>query len=358
MVYVIGIIIILVGITFFTFLPGGARKAQRENFYGYYYAENGVMDINDTPNTKDSFQKCIDNGIGIKISVYHSKDFRIFISDKLKVDDVEITELDSDSLREKGYLMLSDFLGFVNGKVPVIVEIKPTTDNEKNCRLVADLILAYPYRNCAIASLHAGTVAWYKHTEKSIFRILMSAPAADFKGLSKYDAFINGNLLNVSACRPQMVIYRNKPLSGLVKFCYSMGMSHGTFTITDSETAKSLEEKMDCLIIKDFVPHIGKYKYMPEIEMSTAEQRQIEKNEEKAQRLARKIEIEKRVEEEKRQKQIARGLKVEDKKAAYFYDEDEFGPVSTEYDENSEIDIGNIESIDEIDTGNNEDIDE
>ncbi|MDD6186676.1 MAG: hypothetical protein PUB11_01295 [Oscillospiraceae bacterium] len=336
MVYVLAIVIVLVILIFFTFTPGGARRAQRELFYGYYYAENGVTDENDVPNSKEAFEKCAENGVGIKVSAYHSEDMKIFLAEKLSVDGTDITDINSDVLSEKGFMKLSELLSIVNGRVPIIVEIKPTKDNDKNCRLVADLILSYPFGNCAVASLHSGTIAWFKHTEKSIFRILISAPAADFIGLSKTDAFLNGNLLRLSASRPQMIVYRNKPLSFLVKFCYAFGASHGTFTITDSETAKSLEEEMDCMFIKGFMPRSGKYKDMPVIEMSKAEEEQIKKREEKERRRARKIEIEKIAEEEKRQKKIARGEKIVDKKAAYLYDEEEFGPLSASYDEDEE----------------------
>ena len=65
-------IVITVGIliavaVLYAFSGAGTARVQQELFHGNYYAEDAVTDENDVPNSKESIEKCIENGMGINV---------------------------------------------------------------------------------------------------------------------------------------------------------------------------------------------------------------------------------------------------------------------------------------------------
>lgn len=248
----------------YLFSAGGARRTVKELFYGNYYAERGVLSPDDKPNSLEAFMQCINNGIGIKTEVCMSKDRKLIISSSNRISDTQtVSETDSEILLDMGYITLTQLLDAVDGKVPVILELIVGEQNEKLCRYTADAIIAYKHKNIAVTSFHSGIVGWFKTSEKDIFRGVISAPASDFKSLSKLDKFLVGNMGNNYICRPQFVLYRNKPESFIVKFVYKLGIIKGVWTVDNPQDGKKFEETKDMIVFKNFVPENPHYKDLP-----------------------------------------------------------------------------------------------
>ena len=345
MIYIVSIIIVLLGLFVYTFYCGGVKRNLREIFYGKYYAEDGVLDPRDKPNTAESFKKCVQAGVGIKTSIYLSKDKKLVLSSYNDLSkeyglDKKITESDYSELGDLHLLTLPDLIEIAGGTTPVLAELKVCPDNEVLCRLTADAILASGKLNVGVVSFHPGMMAWFKHTEKSIFRGLISAPAKDFTRLPKAQAFMTGNLFNNSVCKPNVILYRNKPESFFVRFAYSLGVMTGTWTITDRAEGEKLQEKKDIIICRGYMPKEPVFKDLPEIQKTKFEIENEEKMKKKLEyQLAKeKIKEEVRAEkaEKKREKAAESGKPLPDSKAAYFYDEEEFGTPDFNYDENNE----------------------
>ena len=158
------------------------------------------------------------------------------------------------------------------------------------------------------------------------YSVAVAAPAQDFTRLPKTQAFMTGNLFNNSVCKPNVILYRNKPESFFVRFAYSLGVMNGTWTITHRAEGEKLQEKKDIIICRGYMPKEPVFKNLPEIQKTKFEIENEEKMQKKLEyQLAKeKIKEEVRAEksEKKREKAAESGKPIPDSKAAYFYDEE------------------------------------
>ena len=183
--------VICVTVYFLLMFTGGKSwRDIRELFYGNYYAEDALINETDTPNTPQAVQNCIDNNIGIKTEVYLTKDRRTVISTYNDLSkeygiDKMISESTLEELEAAGILTLTQLIEMVGDKVPLILELKVSDDNEALCQMVGDSIKASELKNIAVCSFHPGIVTWFRDNAKNVFRGIVSAPAKEFKSLSK-----------------------------------------------------------------------------------------------------------------------------------------------------------------------------
>ena len=293
MIVYLVVFLILVLFIVYVFYGSGCPRSLRANFYGNYFAEDAVISEEDKPNSIESIQKCIDSGIGIKTELFATADRRAVVSayndlSKEYGIDKKISECDVDELEEIGILSLKKFVEIVDGQVPVILELKPGSNNESLCRYTADIIKTSGFINIGVTSFHSGIMAWFKEKEKKIFRGLTSAPSKDFRSLSKFDRFVTGNLMSNSVCRPHYILYRNKPQSILVKLAFALGMMKGVWTITDKAEGEKMEADKDIIICRGFIPEKIHFKDLPERVKTQAEINAEKKREEReARRNAR-----------------------------------------------------------------------
>ncbi len=336
MAYLIVFLLFIAILIYFTFMSGGAKKEYRECFYGYYFAEDGVTSPDDVPNSINAFKNCIDNGVGIKTSVIMSADQQIFIAHKydLKEEfgvDRDASACTAQELIGMGLIPVARLLELTGNKVPVILEIQIAQDYRAMCRNLSEVIKLTGRKNIAIACFSPGVVAWFKHTEKGIMRAIISAPAQDFKSLSKAEAFMTGNLAYNAICRPQIILYRDKPESKIVKFVNNIGGISGVWTITTPEVGKEKEAVKDVIICREFMPENPHFKFIEEREISQAEKAEDERLERKRQRREAR-------EQRREEREIEKtGVTARAKKSVYFFDDEEFAEekrASTE--ENSE----------------------
>ncbi|MBQ3393790.1 MAG: hypothetical protein IJG64_01395 [Oscillospiraceae bacterium] len=260
---------LIMALVIFIFWGGRAPHDQRKIFFGWYYADGGVTGPNDKINSVAAFRNCVDNGVGIKVKVVISKDNKPIVAERDDLSkegypDVKVSESDSEELARLGVIELSDLFNIVDGKVPVIVEIVSGLHNELLCRRVSDAIKAYGKDNVCVASFHQGIVNWFRGRDPKQFRGIISAPAANFVSLPKYQRFMTGNLMYNNICRPQFYLYRNRPMSLIARFAYGIGPIKGVWTVTDPEEAKKLEEDRGMIVFSGFMPEKPFYKELPD----------------------------------------------------------------------------------------------
>ena len=279
--------IIIIGIFIANmFSGGGSPRAVREMFFGRYYADKGVLSADDKPNTLQSFQNCIDKGIAIKTDVHLAADRKLVVCADNNLSknygvDKNTWEASLEELTALGIPTLEELLDLVEGKVPVILELKPGSQNDILCRFTADAFKEYDHGNISIASFHRGLLAWFKTIEKTIFRGIISAPAKSFKALSPVDKFLVGNLANNSVCRPHYVLYREGSESIFVRFAYSLGIVKGVWDVKSKENAKNLEATKDMIVFSGFTPDTCIYKDLPVREKTKLEIETEQRNAEK-----------------------------------------------------------------------------
>lgn len=318
--------VICVTVYFLLMFTGGKSwRDIREVFYGNYYAEDALINETDTPNTPQAVQNCIDNNIGIKTEVYLTKDRRAVIStyndlSKEHGIDKKISESTLEELEAAGILTLTQLIEMVGDKVPLILELKVSDDNEALCQMVGDSIKASELKNIAVCSFHPGIVTWFRDNAKNVFRGIVSAPAKEFKSLSKLNRWMAGNLGNNGACRPNFTLYRNRPHSIFVKWALMSGVLNGVWTIETAEEGKKKEaEGKEMIVVRGFMPETVHFKDLPKVEKTP---QQLEAERKAAEKQARY-----EAQKAERQRSIAEILADDDEE---FSEEDSFDEFKEE----------------------------
>lgn len=318
--------VICVTVYFLLMFTGGKSwRDIREVFYGNYYAEDALINETDAPNTPQAVQNCIDNNIGIKTEVYLTKDRRAVISTYNDLSkeygiDKKISESTLEELEAAGILTLTQLIEMVGDKVPLILELKVSDDNEALCQMVGDSIKASELKNIAVCSFHPGIVTWFRDNAKNVFRGIVSAPAKEFKSLSKLNRWMAGNLGNNGACRPNFTLYRNRPHSIFVKWALMSGVLNGVWTIETAEEGKKKEaEGKEMIVVRGFMPETVHFKDLPKVEKTP---QQLEAERKAAEKQARY-----EAQKAERQRSIAEILADDDEE---FGEEDSFDEFKEE----------------------------
>ena len=155
---VIGLVLlILLALYLLMIMPRIINKPSREPFTGVLYAHRGLFDNeSDAPeNSMAAFKKAVDGGYGIECDVQLSKDgvpviFHDFTLERVtgqkgKVIDYTYDELLNFNLMnsQEKIPRFEDFLKMVDGKVPLIVELKIERFDVSVCSKADELLSKY-----------------------------------------------------------------------------------------------------------------------------------------------------------------------------------------------------------------------
>lgn len=269
-------IILIVNVLFILFFillliaPGRSTKEMRAPFQNRNIAHRGLhtKDKKVPENSMAAFEAAIKHGYGIEFDIQLSKDEQIVIfhDDTLKrvcdvegrVDDYTYEELQSFRLcgTDEKIPLFSDFLSLVDGKVPLVCELKKGTKNTLLCEKSYELLKNYNGSYC-VESFHPLIVAWFKRNAPHILRGQLSANMEEFKGqIFKVTAFCLSRLLTNFVSRPHFISYHKEKTSWLVKLVDRMGAMRFVWTVRDNDSIKALESKNDAVIFEFYQPEI------------------------------------------------------------------------------------------------------
>jgi len=164
-------------------MPRMIGKADRKPFLGVLYAHRGLHDNEtDAPeNSMKAFAKAVDAGFGIELDIQLSKDkipvvFHDFTLDRIcgvkgKVCDYTYAELEKFRLckSEEKIPKFEEVLHLVDGKVPLIVELKMDGNKTEVCPVADALLRNYKGVYC-IESFNPLGVLWYRRNNKKVMR--------------------------------------------------------------------------------------------------------------------------------------------------------------------------------------------
>ena len=177
-----------------------------------YYAHRGLYDnISDAPeNSLAAFQKAVDAGYGIELDVQMTADGKVVVVHDFNLKrisgvDKEIDQCTYEELQEypiygsdQRVPLFEDVLKAVDGKVPLIVELK-YKEGSKICEKAQEILNSYTGIYC-IESFHPQVLVWYRKNYPHICRGQLSMNfEKDKAGLPWYKRFIAGNLLPLRA---------------------------------------------------------------------------------------------------------------------------------------------------------------
>ena len=149
--------------------------------YGKRFAHRGLWDQKSPENSLAAFQKAVDAGYGIEFDIHKTRDGHVvvFHDDTLvrmcgvegKIEDKTLAELRELRLKgtDQGIPTLQEMLALVDGRVPLLVELKGAALDTSLCP-VADAILSQYKGAYLIESFNPLLVRWYRKNRPDVVR--------------------------------------------------------------------------------------------------------------------------------------------------------------------------------------------
>ena len=233
-------------------------------------AHRGLFNNKDiVENSASSFENAIKNGFSIELDVRATLDNKVvvFHDDKLSrltKTDGYISNLKYEDIKnlkllntEDKILTLEEALNLINGRVPVLIEIKneyKVGELEKN---VLKILKEYN-GEFAIQSFNAFTVEWFKNNAPNILRGLLSSFYVGEKHKFSFKYRWNSKRLNFATiCEPHFINYNIKNLPNrYVKKKNIKALPLLAYTIKSEKDYLKALKKCDNVIFEGFIPNI------------------------------------------------------------------------------------------------------
>lgn len=270
MVYLIIAGVFVVIIAFYAFLTAPGRiPRDMEELWEWHYAHRGLYskDQSIPENSLAAFAAAAASGYGMELDITITADGEVvvFHDDILSRAcgvDKDIRECTLSELRDcrlfgtkEGIPLFSDMLELVDGRVPLIVELKSTKRYRELCAETAALLDVYAGSYC-IESFDPRIVRWFYLHRPEVVRGQLSCGVHSYEGTPFYQSWLMSSLLTNAFCRPHFVAYRHQDAYrklGLRAFRL-MGGKLVAWTVQSYETAQHLRRAFDCIIFEYFRP--------------------------------------------------------------------------------------------------------
>jgi len=272
-VLVIVFIVLFYGIYLFLIAPGKRNKEKTDKLkklLKFHYAHRGLhSQANQVPeNSMKAFILAKKAGYGIELDLNLTKDGEVVIfhdGDLLRACgvDLKIEELTWDELSKYEVFgtgervpLFSDLLMEIDGKIPLLVELKNTKRYKELCEKASKLLDDYKGDYC-IESFNPKIVRWFYENRPGVVRGQLSS---DVSGLGEENNIILRFLLSslVFNClsRPDFVayFYENAKVKFGIKNYRMLGGKLFGWTIADAKSAREFLPFFDSIIFEDFDP--------------------------------------------------------------------------------------------------------
>lgn len=237
------------------------------------FAHRGLFDnASDAPeNSQAAFRKAVGKGFGIELDVHLSRDGIpvVFHDFKLKrmtgltgnVEDYTAADLAGVRLAGSGETIptLEEALSVVQGKVPLIIEIKSENLNMDICRRTDDILRRYQGQYC-IESFNPFVLLWYRMNRRGVLRGQLSDHFTGYPenrhSVRMGPALILQNLLLDFLSRPDFVAYNCKYQGNLSRrLCRCLfGGRAAAWVVQSREQLRKASRNFDIFIFDSFIP--------------------------------------------------------------------------------------------------------
>ncbi|WP_312649074.1 glycerophosphodiester phosphodiesterase family protein [Aminipila sp.] len=251
-------------------MPCLDRRKEISDYLNCFYAHRGLHDNNNgiPENSLVAFEKAILYGYGIELDVQLTKDnVAIVIHDdnlirvcgiNKKVSETTYDEISKLKLLNSniGIPKLTDVLNLVEGKVPLIVELKTADDIKNNCRIIANILDGYSGRYC-VESFNPFIMQWFKRYRKKVLRGQLSTnyfkEKVDQNFLNKF--MLSHFLLNFIS-RPDFIAFniKYKNMLSLKINKWLLNTPLFAWTVRSHEQLEEIKNFFDSFIFEQFIP--------------------------------------------------------------------------------------------------------
>lgn len=267
MAYIGGIV---TGFYLFASAPGIHKKTKWQHLTGWDYAHRGLYNNEHgiPENSMAAFRRAVDKGYGIELDVHLTADNQlvVFHDDTLTrmcgVNKKISSFLYSDLMQlrllgtEEGIPLFKDVLELIDGKVPLIIELKVDGSNQNLlCPLVWQLLSRYKGDYC-IESFHPFVLQWFKRHEPQVVRGQLSCNFFKENPHCDIVLFLMSNLMTNFFTHPDFIAYKYLDLDNPAVI-YNRKLFHimtVVWTIPGKPTYDRFKNKVDAMIFEGFEP--------------------------------------------------------------------------------------------------------
>lgn len=261
---------IATGFYLFASAPGIHKKTKWQHLTGWDYAHRGLYDNEHgiPENSIAAFRRAVDKGYGIELDVHLTADNQlvVFHDDTLtrmcgmnkKISSFLYSDLMQLRLlgTEEGIPLFKDVLELIDGKVPLIIELKVDGSNQNLlCPLVWQLLSRYKGDYC-IESFHPFVLQWFKRHEPQVVRGQLSCNFFKENPHCDIVLFLMSNLMTNFFTHPDFIAYKYLDLDNPAVI-YNRKLFHimtVVWTIPGKPTYDRFKNKVDAMIFEGFEP--------------------------------------------------------------------------------------------------------
>lgn len=268
-IIVLLILVIVIGLYLLAIMPRMSHKPDRKPFQGVLYAHRGLHD-NETQapeNSMEAFRRAVEAGYGIELDVQVTKDkvpviFHDFTLRRVCGEEGKVCEYTYEELQkftlcksEEKIPKFEDFLKMVDGRVPLIVELKIEWTDVTVCTVVDALLREYRGTYC-IESFNPLGLLWYRKYHNSVMRGQLSDAFMHENGLKGFLYFALEHMLLNFATKPDFIAYNHKyyrtPSRQICRKLYrNLSVA---WTIRSQKELEARKKDFDLFIFDSFIP--------------------------------------------------------------------------------------------------------
>lgn len=249
-------------------MPTFKRKKQIMKFAENKYAHRGLHGSGVAENSLSAFRLAVERGYGIELDVRLSRDGELVVFhdntlDRVteksgKVDSYDYSELKEMKLSgtEDTIPLFSDVLKTVDGKVPLLVEIKEDAGKyavtEKTLEILKDYKGEY-----IIESFNPLALGLVKKKNPEILRGILSMNYMAEKKHRKPIYFLVQTFVTNVICRPDFIAYDHKQYKNApFRLCRSLfGVTTFAWTVSSQEEENlAYKHKFNSVIFENYIP--------------------------------------------------------------------------------------------------------
>lgn len=244
------------------------HKSTRK-FISGKYAHRGLHDGANAENSLEAFQRAVKAGYGIELDVRLSSDgeVMVFHDDTLKRACGRPERVDTHSADELAQMEIFDtrchiptfdqVLQTVNGKVPLVVEIKTGGSRQELCEKTAKLLEAYRGDYC-VESFDPRVLLWFRKNSPDVIRgqLAMNFLKDRQKGMPLLLAVILSGMLTNFITRPDFIAYKLDDRHDLpFMLCRKLFREPAAaWTVRSWDEEKKSAQLFDAVIFENFRP--------------------------------------------------------------------------------------------------------
>ena len=264
----IAIPIILVLFILYLFLIAPKNKKEMEKYKSVMYAHRGLHNDERAENSMSAFRAAVEAGYGIELDVRLSKDGElvVFHDDTLvrvcglegKVIDFTADQLADFKLSdtEDGIPRFADVLALVDGRIPLLVEIKENASDGAVAKAACKMLSEYK-GEFIVESFNPLSLRVVKNELPNVSRGILSHCYLKYPKSRKLLYFLLQSLLLNFVCRPAFIAYdhRHAKAFGLRFVRRFFGVPTLAWTVrSKAEEEVARENGFDGIIFENYIP--------------------------------------------------------------------------------------------------------